>query len=824
MHEARRTAHTHRGGGSVHALVQSYVRSLARTERWSLATGIAVLTFAAPLLAQEVTPPSLIESPEVTLPEGAEPIAEDASVLLALTIDAEGNVSDASIVEGVREDVDALVLEAARTMRFAPATRDDQPVPARIRFRFRVTAPPALEETPPEETPPEETPPEETPPEETPPEETPPEALDPEPVEELGVTASVVREEEGAASRITLRGEELTTVPGTFGEPLRAVASFPGVARSPFGIGFFLVRGADFQNTGFLVDGFPVPLLYHLGAGPAILHNRLIEQMDFYSGNYPLRFGRFGGGLVSLDTSFPNVRTPLGEISIDAARASVFAAFPFDEQRGGVAVAVRRSYFELFLPFIVPGIELSYTDYQALAQYRVNDAVSLSAFFFGADDRLDQSGQIGDGGLLSEGSRSGASFDLQRLIVTMRVRLPGRAQLRLSGMIGRDASGFDTSQPGFGLLHFAFEAFFAGWRLETEVIQSRELRARIGIDVNTLSASILGTAPVPSGLGEMPRPLPTIPTSETSLNVIQAFAAAYYEQVVDLPPLELSAGLRVDFMRYGDVFEPVFDPRAVARIRVHPLLTIKAASGLFVQQPSPFTIFRVGGNPRVAPERSWQNSAGIEMTFPYGIEANLTGFYNRQWNIARGVDEIMPTEDGLRRNFFSDDGEGQAWGLEAMLRMRYEGFYGWLTYTFSRSERWSPGVSPQVFGFDQTHVLNLVVSYGFDGWRFGGRFQLATGRPISTITGSRYDADSGGYAAIRAPSLEERLDYSHQLDIRIDRDFDIGPIRGSVFLDVANVYFSELPEGRIYQYDYGASTTLRGLPIIPTIGIRGALQ
>src|SRR5690606_37098644 len=196
----------------------------------------------------------------------------------------------------------------------------------------------------------------------------------------------------------------------------------------------------------------------------------------------------------------------------------------------------RRSYFELILPLIQPGIDLSYTDYQVLAQYRPDARLSLSVFFFGADDRLDQSGQLGDGGLISEGSRSAASFDLQRLIATIRIDLPSRARLSISGMLGRDGTGFDTSQ-GFGLLHFQLEAFFAGWRAELELPMTRELRARLGFDVNTLNARILGTAPVPPGLGVLPTPLPSISTSDGTVGVVEAFAAAYYEQIIDVAPV-----------------------------------------------------------------------------------------------------------------------------------------------------------------------------------------------------------------------------------------------------------------------------------------------
>ena len=779
---------------------------------------------AAPASAQEaedpetpaprgLRPPQLIDAPELHLPEGAEPLPDGAAITVTLTIDAQGAVTEVELVEGVREDVEALALAAAREMRFVPATRDGAPIGARIRFLYRVAPPETGEETPPETS---------EGAARTAQDEAHLRALEGD-ESELGVTAVVERAEEGAASRITLRGEELTTVPGTFGEPLRAVASLPGVARSPFGLGFFLVRGADFQNTGFLVDGFPVPLMYHVGAGPAILSSRFVERMDFYAGNYPVRYGRYGGGLIALSTNIPHVASAEGEASLDAARASALVIVPTDDGRGAVAAAFRRSYFELIVPLILPGLQLSFMDYQVLGQYRVNDRLNVSFFFFGANDNLDQSGQIGDGGFISEGSRSRVSFDLQRLIATARVRIPGGTELTVSGMVGRDASGFDTSQPGFGLLRFELEAFFAGWRFEAQIPMDDHLRARVGVDVNTLSAHILGTAPVPPGLGELPRPLPTISTSDARLGVVEAFAAAYWEQVFDFEPLEISAGMRVDVLRYGNVLEPVPDPRLVARLNVHPMVTLKAAGGLFVQQPSPFTIFRIGGNPNIPPERSWQSSAGVEVTLPFGVEVFATGFYNRQWNIARNVDEIVPTGDGLRRVFFRADQEGQAYGLETMVRMRHEGFYGWVTYTLSRAERWHGDQEHQIFGFDQTHVLNIVLSYGFDGWRIGGRFQLATGRPTRAIDGVRFDADTGGYGALFG-SANDRVPYSHQLDLRIDRDFDVPPIRGSVYLDVINVYFSELPEGRIYQYDYAQSGVLRGLPIIPSIGIRGTIR
>ena len=158
-----------------------------------------------------------------------------------------------------------------------------------------------------------------------------------------------------------------------------------------------------------------------------------------------------------------------------------------------------------------------------------------------------------------------------------------------------------------------------------------------------------------------------------------------------------------------------------------------------------------------------------------------------------------------------------------MRRRIEEGLYGWLSYTLSRSERLNDGVW-EPFLFDQTHVLNLAASYFIDGWRFGVAFQVATGRPDNTLVGTIYDSDADEFD----PFFQDRggrIAPYHRLDVRIDRDFNIDNIvRGSIYIDIQNVYNSPNNEGTLYSYDYSQSSLLPGLPILPTIGIRGSIQ
>ena len=775
-----------------------------------------------------LSPPRLIDAPEIELPEGTEPLPEDASVELELTIDATGAVTDVTVTGPLREDVDPIVVEAARAMQFEPARRNGEAIPARIRFRFRVAAPP-----PPEE---------------------PEAATDTEaatdaeattgtegvehtatatgastetttptepPVEEdaagFGVTARIRRPEPGAATRITLRGEELTTVPGTFGEPLRVVATLPGVARTPFGLGYFIVRGASFENTGFFVDGFPVPILYHLGAGPAVLSARLVDTLDFYPGGYPARYGRFGAGIVALETGPPDHRGLRLEAEIDLFRASALAVVPVNEERGVVTAAFRRSYYDLLIPLVVDGLSLAYTDWQLRFDYDLTDRLAMSLFWFGSSDLLDQTGAAG-AGVSDEQTTTGLEYTFQRVIGKLVLELPRNAQLTWSGMFGIDGSNLYRREPGGVDIGAEITGVTLGQRLEAILPAGRTFQTTAGVDVFVTLYEAVTTFPVPPGYGAYPPPLLDPQTTAVTVEPIVMTAAPYVEQVVRPGPFEIAAGLRLEYLRYGTYSGVQFDPRGVVRYQISPAVTAKVATGLFTQPPQPFQIDYRFGNPNLDPQRSWQSSGGVELTLPYDIEVESQLFYTRMYQLPRTQNVLT---ESARREVYVADGEGRAYGWELMVRRRIEdGLFGWLSYTLAWSERFTAGTQTVPFFFDQRHTLNLAISYAVDGWRFGARFQLSSGRPDRPVLGANEDVDSYRFDAVRG-GLTGRLPVYHQLDIRIDRDFTIGDdFSGSVYLDILNVYNAENQEGQIWQYDFERSLNLPGLPILPTIGAR----
>jgi hypothetical protein len=193
---------------------------------------------------------------------------------------------------------------------------------------------------------------------------------------------------------------------------------------------------------------------------------------------------------------------------------------------------------------------------------------------------------------------------------------------------------------------------------------------------------------------------------------------------------------------------------------------------------------------------------------------------------------------------FSSLGRSRARGLELLFRHRLsQHFYGWLAYTLSRAHqsadfaeevesglasargvglgdlsrrRWRPST------FDQTHNLVAVGSYRRGAWELGARYRLVSGRPTTAITGSFADLDFAAHTPERGAPYGDRHPAFSQLDLRVERTFTFDRYRLGAFLDVQNVLNAENPEDLLHDYRYRDSAPVRGLPILPLLGLRGS--
>jgi periplasmic protein TonB len=80
--------------------------------------------------------PRVVKKVTAAYPEKMKELGIEGRVVLELTIDGSGKVTDARVVKSLRAELDAAALVAARQMIFAPATVNGTPVKVKIPYTF----------------------------------------------------------------------------------------------------------------------------------------------------------------------------------------------------------------------------------------------------------------------------------------------------------------------------------------------------------------------------------------------------------------------------------------------------------------------------------------------------------------------------------------------------------------------------------------------------------------------------------------------------------------------------------------------------------------
>ncbi len=624
-------------------------------------------------------------------------------------------------------------------------------------------------------------------------------------------------------SRRTILIDEITRIPGVQGDAIRAVENFPGVARPSFNNGQLIVRGSAPEDTAVYIQGFWVPLVYHFGGLTSIINSDILSKVDFIPGNFSARYGRATGGIIDVDTRAPK-RKWTGYVDANFIDAKFLVEGPLGN--GSIAFAARRSYVDAYLGLILPkdsGFDFTsapvYYDYQALYENPKFAGGNLTMLLFGDNDRLkllfDQPSDI-DPAL--RGSVS-TGIDLHRLHAIWTRRLSAFDEVRLSGALGYSQLKFALG-PQFD---FLLESLYTGVRTEWAHRITRTAKVTIGYEHQLLPYHVFVQAPRPPQEGQFPaQPLSGAEILTTDRTGSEYTPALYAELEYNRGKLTLYPSSRVDYTYSSRTL--TVSPRLNGRYAVSGDTTIKGGVGLFHQPPQPWETDPSFGNPKLRDEEGLHVSLGVEHTLPAGWQVEGTAFLKFLDDLSVRSDQLILRDGKITVEGYNNQGKGRVFGGELLLRHQMQhGWFAWLSYTLMRSERKDhPGDDYRLFDFDQTHILALVASKKWGkGWQAGARFRFVSGDPQTAARGGIYDADGDVYIPIPGPPNTERLPAFHQLDVRIDKEWRFRTWAFSMYLDVQNAYSHLNPEGTFYSFDFSKRSTVTGLPIIPSIGMRG---
>ncbi len=613
---------------------------------------------------------------------------------------------------------------------------------------------------------------------------------------------------------------ELLRVPGTMGDAIHAVEAMPGVAR-PRGLsGDLIVRGSAREDSQIHIEGTPIPLAFHYGGLSSVIPGEMIERLEFYPGNFSVRYGRATGGIVEVRLRQTNPDEKYhGSAQIDLINARANVEGPIPRTRNWSFMGgLRTSYFDRWLaPIMRDGASSEdglprYYDYQFYIERRLPGNGVYRIGFIGAHDTFVPVLK-GSGDWYVPRQDSFGHVQSQ-----LRLPISSVVDFKASWSFGRNRSRVAESSRSQATTYT-----IGTLRSELAVKTGSVGIARLGTDVSYAPFTVKAYTDRSSSGGELASAYSDAPQlAQYDIHGVFLRPAAYAEY--ELAPsrrIDITAGLRLDYTKDTSQFD--IAPRLAARYVLidRPRSTVlKGGVGLFYQPPDPSQTLPELGTTGLASSRAVHSMVGFEQSLAKHVTISIEGFEKELRNLA------TTSEDGSGHATTKSVGRGRVWGADLLLRYHSdERFFGWVAYTLSRATRRpAPDEPAELYRYDQTHVLNVLGSYRLGrGWEIGGRFRYATGLPYKTCFGGLFDSSTGAYRCYGALN-QQRLGPYHQLDLRVEKAWEFSKWRISAYFDIINTYFHYSPDKAVENYDFsGVKSLSRSMPLLPSIGVRGEI-
>ena len=639
--------------------------------------------------------------------------------------------------------------------------------------------------------------------------------------------------EASAVQASTFTREELDAVPGAFGDPIRALQSLPSMARPSSVEGSLVVRGASASSTAVLVDGLPVPYLFHFLLGRSVIPPDLVDEIEVIPGGAPARYGASSQAVVDTHLLKKDVQPGVhGRVGVDILDGSVGLTTRFGPW--SLAVSGRYSWvgglvgLSSRIASVAQGnrwkdatyVEPWYGDATVLARYDQGPD-TVDVLFIGAADRL--TFRIGEE---AEPDIS-LAFDPSQLYRSGFWRIRTRWQREVGAhradtwvAIGTD--GQRNLLQGLGLLGEGVE-FGQVRQRQAHVRHAWTLSLPEDWSMNVGSEAVLSRV-VAEDYSNLVMPEQPVPQDGHS----RLRSHAWVDARGRVGRWHLMPGLRLSGYALRGKLHGSPEPRIGVRYEASDVVTWTGFAGAYSQLPRPEQTARLLGDPSLPIHRSVQLGTGVEARWPSGLSLESTLYGTRFAPTIAVGEELVSTladddgavvaRDELRPVYQALP--GWAFGVETMLRFRpNHRFFGWISLTLSRSLRQWPDGTLRAADRDQPVAATAVAAWNAPQlWQLSTRARVTSGHPYTPL----YEAWNPWYdfwVPQPGETNSARFPVFFQLDVRVQKTFVAKRARWSVYLDIANTTNQKNYLLATYTPNYARLVPAIWIPIIPNLGL-----
>lgn len=650
--------------------------------------------------------------------------------------------------------------------------------------------------------------------------------------------------------------EKLLKVPGSGGDPLKAIEALPGVVLGGFGpFSIPAIRGSNPQDNSYITDMLPVGYVFHNDGGSTYNEN-LIERFSLKAGAWDAQYNNAMGAVLATKLRDPYIEPTTTTLDLSFLRVGALVEGAISDDSAFYA-SYRQSLLEFYVENFIDEDELTFTevpknsDYQFKYLWRVSNTSNLRFIATGAQDSVGLDFGPESKALETEPGIEGG-LDANTYYHNQGIIFDTLFSGGVSSIFTLSQKEEDTSF-GIGSL-FELDAINNETRFKNfyNIPLNNGDGFRFGIDYSTTeieyTASGLYT-PCNESTGDQCPPFSVgIPFNNSDTLTINGTYGFVAYDLRATPNLDITLGLGNSYNDFSG--ESNLEPRLDTRYRVTKDTTLTAAYGRHGQFIREFRfIAKDIGNPDLDFPISDHYVVGFEHQLDDSLSAKLEVYYKDIQNLVVS-NELSTTElEALANNTgpapvpYINGSTGSAYGLELLINKNLtDKWYGWFSAAYSKTTLENDETGKKIdYEYDRPWVVNLVAayqqnektSYGFK-WRYqsGGLvtpidmnntatpyYNCGATFPDGTI---KYESgtvcgDPYVYDPVEGEANSERLPAYHRLDFRMDTK---ASKNSTYYFEIINLYNRANVSDYEYNKEYTEREKVESLPIIFSVGAK----
>ncbi len=597
---------------------------------------------------------------------------------------------------------------------------------------------------------------------------------------------NIVRDE---MSMIKMDSKTIKQIPALLGEVdiIKALELLPGIQTTSEGSSGFTVRGGAPDQNLILLDEANIYSASHFLGFFSIFNNDAIKDVTIYKGDIPMNYGGRLSSVLDVRMNDGNAKqfTATGGIGVIASRLTLEG--PIGNDKTTYLISGRRTYYDLFFPLSsnvdVKNDRLYFYDFNAKITHQFNE-----------NNRIFISGYLGRDVF----SNANAAMTYGNQTFTARWNHLFSKQLFSNFSFVQSKYDYNLGNPGATSNSFTWNAAMKEYGLKADITYYPNPNNTIKFGASSTYHIIEpGTVSAIGGQSTFTHfDLPSNYSLEHGIYIGN-------DQKIN-EKLTIKYGLRYSIFQnigtatvynYNSSFESTdsnvynkgvifhtysgLEPRLGFNYKINDVSSVKGSYSRTYQYlqlaqnstaGTPLDVW-FSTSPNVKPQKADQVAVGYFRNFWDNIiETSVECYYKTMSNSIDFKDNAdlflnKKLEGELRFGF------ARSYGVEVYIKKALGKFYGWISYTYSHTERTFPEINngnTYPAYYDKPHNIAVVLNYEFnDRHILSANWVYYTGAPVTFPTGRAI------FEGLIVPIYSDRNAYRMPDYHRLDLSFTI---------------------------------------------------